>query len=143
MFWKRVAVALTLLAVSGAIDFANARRGGGFVSGRSYSGGVRSFSYGARPFSGVRSFSYGGVRPFYGAAIRPYNNVRPFYRPAFFHHRFHHHRFHGAPFIAVGAYPLYGYGYSYDCYWLKRQALFTGNPYWWQRYEACLYGYDY
>jgi len=46
----------------------------------------------------------------------------------------------------LGTYPFYGaYGYSYidDCYWLKRQALFTGSPYWWERYEACRYGYYY
>jgi hypothetical protein len=145
MYWKRIALALALVAVFGTANLAHAGRvGGHYGGGHHFSGGVRSFSYGAKPFfGGVRS--YGGVRPFYGA-IRPYNNVRPFYGPAFSHHRFHHHRFHGAPFIALGAYPLYGtygYSYAYDCYWLKRQALFTGSPYWWQRYEACLDGYYY
>jgi hypothetical protein len=142
MFLQRIAVALALFAVSGAIDFAQARHGGSFGGGHHFSGGARSFSFGARPFSGgVRSFSNGGVRSF-----RPYNNARLFYGPAFFHSRFHHHRFRAAPFVVLGAYPLYGdYGYSYinDCYWLKRQALYTGNPYWWDRYEACRYGYEY
>ena len=129
MFWKRVAVAVALFAVSGTVDFAQARNGGG----HHFSGGVRSFSY-------------GGVRPFYGAAIRPSHNIRPFYRPAFAHRGFRHHRFRGAPFVVPGTYPFYGaYGYSYadDCYWLKRQAFFTDSRYWWQRYEACRYGYDY
>jgi hypothetical protein len=40
---------------------------------------------------------------------------------------------------------VYGPGYtSYgdDCYWLRRQAIITGSPYWWDRYNACV-GYDY
>ena len=131
MFWKRVVVvALTLLAVSGATDFAHARKGGGFAGGHGFSGGVRPFSFGAKPFPG-------GVR-------RPYNNVRPFYRPALALHRFRHDRFRGAPFVALGAYPLYGtYSYADGCYWLKRQALYTGSPYWLEQYEDCLYGYEY
>jgi hypothetical protein len=33
--------------------------------------------------------------------------------------------------------------YSYnDCWWLRRQALITGSPYWWNRYNACV-GYSY
>jgi len=23
--------------------------------------------------------------------------------------------------------------------WLRRQAIITGSPYWWERYQACLY----
>ena len=40
---------------------------------------------------------------------------------------------------------VYGPGYttySDDCYWLRRQAIITGSPYWWDRYYACV-GYDY
>jgi hypothetical protein len=37
---------------------------------------------------------------------------------------------------------IWAYGpdyYSYnDCYWLRRQALATGSPYWWSRYNACV-----
>jgi hypothetical protein len=143
MFWKRVALTLTLLAVSAAGDFAHARKGGGLGGGHVFLGGVQSFSFGTKSFPGaVRSFSYGGVRPFYGAAGGPYN-VRPFY-PAFSHHRFRHHRFRGAPFVVLGAYPLYGiYSYADGCYWLKRQALYTGNPYWLEQYEECRYDYEY
>jgi hypothetical protein len=37
---------------------------------------------------------------------------------------------------------VYGGGYGYgDCGWLRRQAVITGSPYWWQRYQDCVY-YD-
>jgi hypothetical protein len=32
--------------------------------------------------------------------------------------------------------------YGDDCYWLRRQAIITGSPYWWNRYYLCI-GYDY
>jgi hypothetical protein len=34
-----------------------------------------------------------------------------------------------------------GYYYSYygDCDWLRRRALATGSPYWWDRYYTCVY----
>jgi hypothetical protein len=35
----------------------------------------------------------------------------------------------------------YGYGYGYGCYWLRQNAFATGSPYWWRRYNACVYGY--
>jgi hypothetical protein len=40
---------------------------------------------------------------------------------------------------------VYGSGYTAygnDCYWLRRQAIATGSPYWWSRYNQCV-GYDY
>jgi hypothetical protein len=57
------------------------------------------------------------------------------------HHRHYHHRrlFIGVPF-GYGYYN-YGYGYGYGCYWLRSRALYTGSPYWWNRYHACLNGY--
>lgn len=36
------------------------------------------------------------------------------------------------PSVAVGA---YGYG---GCAWLRRQAIATGSPYWWDRYYDCV-----
>jgi hypothetical protein len=37
---------------------------------------------------------------------------------------------------------VYGGGYGYgDCAWLRRQAVITGSPYWWQRYQDCV-NYD-
>ena len=55
-------------------------------------------------------------------------------------HNFDHH--HGRHFGRFG--PdifVYGggdYGYG-DCGWLRRQAVITGSPYWWRRYQDCLY----
>jgi hypothetical protein len=37
--------------------------------------------------------------------------------------------------------PAY-YAYGDDCYWLRRQAIITGSPYWWDRYNRYI-GYDY
>jgi hypothetical protein len=50
-------------------------------------------------------------------------------------HHFHRHSF-------VRGYPYYAY-YGDGCDWLRRRALYTGSPYWWQRYEACRYGNGY
>jgi hypothetical protein len=62
--------------------------------------------------------------------------------PRFAHRRNFHHRrvFVGAPFL-YGGYNAYGYGDQ--CYWLRRRALYTGSPYWWNRYYACINGYGY
>ena len=103
MTWKLLgsaAGALALLAFLGAVDPAEAHRGGGHGG---YHGGYQ-----------------GGPHMFAGS-----------------HHSFpfHHHR------PVVGFYPYY-YSYYYDdCSWLRRRALYTGSPYWWQRYETCRYGY--
>ncbi len=37
---------------------------------------------------------------------------------------------------------IYGpdiYTYGDDCGWLLRRAQMTGSPYWWDRYDACVY----
>jgi hypothetical protein len=37
---------------------------------------------------------------------------------------------------------IYGpdtYAYGDDCWWLLRRAQATGSPYWWDRYNACIY----
>ena len=44
----------------------------------------------------------------------------------FDHRRFVRNRF----FFAGGGWPYY-YDYGYDCWWLRRQAVITGSPYWW------------
>lgn len=56
------------------------------------------------------------------------------------HHRHYYRRrlFIGAP-LAVGYYS-YGYG---GCRWLRSRALYTGSPYWWDRYYAsCINGHN-
>jgi hypothetical protein len=52
------------------------------------------------------------------------------------HHHFRNRFFVGAPFFYGGYYAYSGYG---NCAWLRRQAIITGSPYWWERYQACLY----
>jgi hypothetical protein len=32
-----------------------------------------------------------------------------------------------------------GGGGDGNCAWLRRQAIITGSPYWWNRYQTCLY----
>jgi hypothetical protein len=51
-------------------------------------------------------------------------------------HHGKHFRFYGPDIFVYGG----GYGYG-DCAWLRRQAVITGSPYWWERYRECLY-YD-
>jgi hypothetical protein len=62
-------------------------------------------------------------------------------------HDHDHHGHHGRHGHFVGGvwvwdwWPDYYGGdyYSYnDCLWLRRQALITGSPYWWSRYNACV-----
>lgn len=56
-----------------------------------------------------------------------------------------HGRWHRGRYILYGA-PLAAYGYyaySDDCDWLRRRALNSGSAYWWDRYNACIYGYGY
>jgi hypothetical protein len=37
---------------------------------------------------------------------------------------------------------IWAYGPGYYAYnELRRQAIITGDPYWWNRYNACRYGY--
>ena len=58
-----------------------------------------------------------------------------------FHHGFNHdhfHHFHNRNFFVGGVF-FGGYPYYYGgCYWLRRQAIITGSPYWWSRYEDCV-----
>jgi hypothetical protein len=51
------------------------------------------------------------------------------------HHGHHRHgRFFYGPDVFV-----YGGNYGDDCGWLYRRAQVTGSPYWWQRYQECIY----
>lgn len=51
-----------------------------------------------------------------------------------FHHR--HRVFRNGVWVWVYG-PDY-YAYDNDCWWLRRQALITGSPYWWSRYNYCV-----
>lgn len=35
------------------------------------------------------------------------------------------------------------YYYGNGCYWLRRNAAYSGSSYWWNRYYACINGYGY
>jgi hypothetical protein len=56
-----------------------------------------------------------------------------------FDHNGRHRVFRNGVWIWVYGPDYYSYN---DCYWLRRQALITGSPYWWSRYNACV-GYYY
>ena len=114
---------LAVLLISSTFDPADAKRGGGW-GGRGYSGGH------ARAFSG-RAFS---APRFYGGSS---------YRAHSFAGRHVHRHRHIRRGIAVGV-PLAAYGayyYTSTCDWLRRKAIYTGAPYWWDRYYACVEGY--
>jgi hypothetical protein len=112
---------------------------------KSWSGSVgngRSFAYSgtARVYAG-RSFDH---LPSTGPSFRhgrsiAMNNDHGNWNGDWNHHHFdRHHRFNNV-FIYGGNYGSYAYN---DCYWLRREAIITGSPYWWSRYEACVgYGY--
>ena len=77
--------------------------------------------------SGSRGSKYAGGPKFYGKH-HGYKFAR--------HHRY---RFVGVPLAYYG---YSTYAYSDGCHWLRRRALDTGSSYWWNRYYACIDGYD-
>jgi hypothetical protein len=120
------AAAFAVLLLAGSVDTAEAYKWGG-GGGKYYGGKV----YGGKFYGGPKF--YGGTK-FYGGP-KVYGGKFYGNKFAHFHHR---HRF-----IGVGVPLAYGYGYyaySNSCYWLRRRAIDTGNPYWWDRYYACLDG---
>jgi hypothetical protein len=54
------------------------------------------------------------------------------------HRRFRGYAYYGLPYVY--AYSAYD---DYSCAYLRRRAIRTGSSYWWRRYEACRYGYEY
>jgi hypothetical protein len=118
-------------------------------------GGVRGGAHGGVHGGGFHGGAIGGPRSFQGLAKQSLGGVHGFVRGGnggfnrswaaggiggFHHHHFRHNRafgFGGAPYYGGGVYGYYAYG---DCHWLHREAIITGSPYWWHRYEVCLYG---
>ncbi len=135
-----IVAAGTLALLVASFDTAVAQRHSGGV--RSFSGGGLARGFSSRGFSS-RSFSarsFAGPRLHAGTAFRAPRFAAGSYYGHRHHHR-HHHRFRrgvivGLPLGFYGAYSAYGY----SCDWLYRKAVITGSPYWWSRYEACLYG---
>jgi hypothetical protein len=91
------------------------RHGGGFAMGEGHMRGGHEFV--GRGFGGARFAAHD------------------------FHHGFNHdhfRHFHNRRFFVSNVFIGGGYPYYYgDCYWLRRQAIITGSPYWWARYQAC------
>ena len=123
----------------GARSFADNGPGHVYSSSRSYAG--RDFNR-SGPRSDVRR---GNAQAFnrdrghdHGDRNRP-DHRRFAERDRDHGHDFDHHGRHRV--FRNGAW-VWIYGpdyYSYnDCYWLRRQALATGSPYWWSRYNACV-----
>jgi hypothetical protein len=137
--------------------------GGGFgghsFSGHAFSGSGRGFAVGPRggfAYSGPR-----GGRAFVGprggrAFIGPRGGVYAsrHYSGHYYAHNGDHdhdHHFHHGHRVFVGGYGFYDgyydgddYGYYDDggCGWLYRNAIATGSPYWWNRYQYCVGNYD-
>lgn len=108
-----------------------AGRGGHGIGGGHGFGGGPSFHSGG-----------GGHGPGGGGGARFHGGGPSFYSGGGHHghdHGHHHHfrGFYGAPFVGYGAYYAYR-DYGDDCRWLRRRALATGSPYWWDRYYACI-----
>ncbi len=74
----------------------------------------------------------GAVTPAEAGVKHPRAHHRMHHMMHHFHNR--HHRYFYGRRVVVGRY----YGGGDGCYWLKRRALFTGRPYWWNRYNECI-----
>ena len=126
-------------------------RSGGGAGKLSRSGGNRSYAYRSgggsshmkrNSMSGnyaLKNSNYKNRNAFKGDGKRHYaSKDRNHNKHANFNNR--HRVFRNGAWIWV-----YGSGYTAsgnDCYWLRRQAISTGSPYWWNRYNQCV-GYDY
>jgi hypothetical protein len=132
------------------------RGGGGGMKGlsRGGGGGMRSFNRGGGggryAYGGGGGKRYygggGGGKRYYGGGVGKryygggggrnyaYKNYGNYNRYKNHGHYNNYRRFYGWPYIAFGA----GYGYGYGgCGWLYRNAVATGDPYWWNRYYNC------
>jgi hypothetical protein len=123
-------------------------------------GGAPHFSGGGMGGGGIRNFSGGGHMA-HGYSS-PHNWSSNVYRghtsPNWNHGNWNHghnnnwnwaHNNHNHGYWRHGHFYNYGwyggayaYGYGYGgCAWLRQQAYATGSPYWWQRYNDCVYAY--
>jgi hypothetical protein len=100
-------------------------------SARSRTYSKQSFDKGSR-----QKFAYRGDRDrFTGRGDHKHLAMRD-------HDRDHRHGRHGHFVGGVWVWDYYPGYYAYDdCYYLRRQAIITGSPYWWNRYYACTGSY--
>ncbi|MFZ1104872.1 MAG: hypothetical protein WAN86_18820 [Hyphomicrobiaceae bacterium] len=104
--------ALAVLILSAVFSPADARRGG----------------HGARGSFGKSFHGRSSSGPRYRSGPRFKSHGHSGYR----HYRRHRHIYVLPPAI------YYGSTYYSECGWLRRRALRTGSPYWWERYYACI-----
>jgi hypothetical protein len=123
-----------------------------YGSGRSFAGGAGGI-YRGHSYSGIyhghantgpryanRDLDHGGPHGRY--TNRRYDN-RHYAENGHDHGHYYRHRVYrnGAWVWVYGPGYYYGpdyYAYGDDCLWLRREALATGSPYWWSRYNACI-----
>jgi hypothetical protein len=122
--------------------------GGGGLAFRSGPGSMSHMNRGYMPHGNYASRDR-GYMPHGNYASRDRGRVYGNRRYAFNDHDHHghdnfHHGRHGHFVNGVWVWDwwpgYYGgdyYAYN-DCWWLRRQALITGSPYWWSRYNACV-----
>jgi hypothetical protein len=129
-----VGAALALLMVSATADPADAggRSGQSFRGGGGSFGGARSYGGGPSSRPQFRPPAQFGNRP-QGFTSRPPGSNYGQYGNGRRHHR-HRRIFVGGPIFYGGYYYYYGH-----CDWLRRRAIATGSPYWWNRYNTCVY----
>ena len=145
---RTVALAGGLLLAPILVGQANAGHGGGMGHmggmGHAHIGGMSGPRFaGSGWHGGPRNYAWnGGHNAWHGNWHgHDHNN---FDHNHFVHNRHFHDHFHNNVFIAgIGWWPgYYGYGYGYGgCGWLYQQALYTGSPYWWNRYYVCTGSY--
>jgi hypothetical protein len=110
-------------------------RGGGNFTGRAYSG---PRSYAIRDFD--RAGPRGGRfdRGDRGRFVERHDRGERFEHRRFAERGHDFDRFHHRHRVFVNGVWVWDY-YAYnDCWWLRRQALITGSPYWWSRYNLCV-----
>ena len=113
---------------------AMAHSGGNFTA-RAYSG---SRSYASRDFdrAGLRGGRF--ERADRGRLVERHDRDERFEHRRFAERGRDFDRFHHRHRIFVNGVWVWDY-YAYnDCWWLRHQALITGSPYWWSRYNYCV-----
>ena len=128
----------------GGAHFAGGGWHGGHMGGAHFHGGHMGgaqFAGGGWHGGGRHVAWNGGHSGWHGNNWHGHNHNH-FHNDHFAHNHHFHNRFNNR-FVAVGIggwWPgYYGYGYGYGgCGWLYHEALVTGSPYWWDRYNACV-----
>jgi hypothetical protein len=115
---------------------AGPRGGGREFAGRGGGGGG-----GGGDFNGPRSHA---GRDFDRSGSRGDRDFRNGHREAFNRDHGHDHdQFNGRHRVFRNGVWVWVYGSDYyaygdNCYWLRQQAMATGSPYWWSRYNSCV-----